>query len=102
MPDARQPCAYILASDCHGTLYIGVTSNLIRRLAQHRSEALPGFTARYHVSRLVYYELFGDMDCAIAREKQWKNWRCDWKVALIEASNPDWHDLAPGLGLAPL
>jgi putative endonuclease len=102
MIDARQPCTYILASDCHGTLYIGVTSNLTRRLAQHRTDAFPGFTKRHQVKRLVQYELYGDMERAIAREKQLKNWRRAWKIALIQATNPDRHDLAPGLGLAPL
>ncbi len=102
MQNERQPCTYILASDRHGTLYIGTTSNLLSRLAQHRSEALPGFTSRYQVKRLVHYEMFGDMAHAITREKQLKNWQRDWKIALIETTNPDWHDLAPGLGLAPL
>lgn len=95
----HQPCTYILASGRNGTLYIGVTSSLLRRLVQHRDGMLPGFTARYDVKTLVWYELFGDMTRAIAREKQLKNWRRDWKIALIEAMNPDWHDLAPGLGL---
>jgi len=95
MNGARQPCTYILASDRHGTLYIGVTSNLIRRLAQHRSETLPGFTMRRQVKRLVHHEMYGDMERAIAREKQLKNWRRDWKIALIEGTNPDWHDLVP-------
>lgn len=95
----HQPCTYILASGRNGTLYIGVTSSLLRRLVQHRDGMLPGFTARYDVKTLVWYELFGDMTRAIAREKQLKNWRRDWKIALIEALNPDWHDLAPGLGL---
>ena len=102
MNDERQPCVYVLASERFGTLYIGVTGNLIRRLAQHREGRLPGFTSRYRVKRLVYYEMLGDMERAIARETQLKNWRRDWKVALIEAVNPDWHDLAPGLGFAPL
>jgi len=102
MPEERQPCIYIMASDRLGTLYIGVTSNLMRRLAQHRSGALEGFTARHQVKRLVFYEQCGDMARAIAREKQLKNWRRDWKIALIQTLNPDWHDLAPGLGFAPL
>ena len=69
MRDERQPCVYILASGHYGTLYIGVTSNLIARLWQHRNNALPGFTAKYHVHRLVHFELFGDMERAITREK---------------------------------
>jgi len=102
MQDDRQPCVYILASQHFGTLYVGVTSNLIRRLAQHRTNGLSGFTSKYSVKRLVHYEVDGDMDRAIAREKQLKNWRRDWKIALIQSANPDWHDLAPGLGIAPL
>jgi len=70
----RQPCVYILASAHYGTLYIGVTSNLMARLWQHRSGALPGFTQRHHVHRLVHFDLFGDMERAIMREKQLKNW----------------------------
>ncbi len=102
MRDERQPCVYILASGNHGTLYIGVTSNLVGRLWQHRTNALPGFTARYHVDRLVRFELFADLERAIAREKQLKRWHRQWKINLIEADNPDWHDLAVGLGLPPL
>ena len=74
----------------------------MRRVAQHRSGAFEGFTTRHQVKRLVFYELYGDMERAIAREKQLKNWRRDWKIALIQTLNPDWHDLAPGLGFAPL
>ncbi len=102
MRDERQPCTYILASQRHGTLYTGVTSNLLRRLVQHRNAMLPGFTNSHNVKCLVYYEMFGDMERAIARETQLKNWQRDWKIALIEAANPDWHDLAPGLGLDPI
>ena len=98
----RQPCVYILASRRHGTLYIGVTSNLIQRLHKHRIAEVPGFTSRYAVYRLVYFEMFEDMPSAIAREKQLKNWRRDWKVALIERGNPFWDDLAIGLGFEPL
>ena len=94
----RQPCVYILASDRNGTLYVGVTSDLPGRLYQHRAKLLPGFTARYSVAKLVRYELFGDMEAAIRREKQLKNWRRDWKLNLIEQDNPDWRDLAVELG----
>ena len=97
-----QPCTYIMASDRLGTLYVGVTSNLMRRIAQRRSGALDGFSARHQVKRLVFYEPHDDMAPAIGREKQLKNWRRDWKIALIQTFNPDWHDLAPGLGFAPL
>ena len=102
MPFERQPCVYILASGHFGTLYIGVTSDLMSRLWQHRNGMLPGFTSRHKVHRLVRYELFGTMDLAIAREKQLKNWHRPWKINLIEADNPHWGDLAVGLGLPPL
>ena len=97
----KQPCVYILASGRHGTLYIGVTSNLLARLVQHREGLIPGFTSRYGVQRLVWYAGADTMGAAIVREKQLKKWRCDWKLRLIEDDNPDWDDLAPGLGLAP-
>lgn len=98
----RQPCVYILASGRHGTLYIGVTSNLLARLYQHRTGMTSGFTARYDVHRLVWYETGDTMDSAIVREKQLKKWRRDWKVRLIEESNPGWIDLAIGLGFEPI
>ena len=98
----RNPCVYILASGLYGTLYIGVTSNLLQRLVQHREGLIPGFTSRYQVHRLVHFEMFGDMERAIAREKQLKNWRRQWKINLINAENPEWADLAVGLGLPPL
>ena len=101
MRDERQPCVYILASGHYGTLYIGVTSNLMARLWQHRNNALPGFTAKYHVHRLVHFEMFGDMARAITREKQLKRWHRQWKINLINAANPDWRDLAVGLGFPP-
>lgn len=97
----RQPAVYILASGRHGTLYIGVTSDLIARVHQHRESLIKGFSSRYGVSRLVHYECFDDMISAITREKQLKKWRRDWKLNLIEASNPGWDDLAEGLGLGP-
>jgi putative endonuclease len=99
MPDERQPCVYILASGHYGTIYIGVTSNLLRRLWQHRNDTLPGFTQRYEVHRLVHFELFGDMERAILREKQLKRWHRQWKINLVDAENPEWKDLATGLGL---
>jgi len=97
-----QPCVYILASRRHGTLYTGVTSDLPGRLHQHREEVLEGFTSRYAVHRLVYYEVHDTIEPAIVREKRIKAWRRDWKVALIERENPFWEDLAIGLGFAPL
>ena len=93
-----QPCVYILASDRNGTIYVGVTSDLMGRLYQHRSGEIPGFTSRYGVTKLVRFELFGDMLGAIAREKQLKNWRREWKLNLVEQDNPQWNDLAVELG----
>jgi len=98
----RNPCVYLLASGHYGAIYIGVTSNLIQRLVQHREGLLPGFTSRYKVHRLVRFEMFGDMGRAILREKQLKNWHRQWKINLINAENPEWRDLAVGLGLPPL
>jgi putative endonuclease len=98
----RVPCVYILASDHYGTIYIGVTSDLIGRLWQHRNGAVPGFTSRYGVYRLVHFEMFNDMDSAIAREKQLKRWHRQWKLNLIDAENPEWRDLAVGLGFEPI
>ncbi len=97
----KQPCAYILASRMRGTLYIGVTSNLIGRLHQHREGAIEGFTSRYGVRRLVWYEVADTMEAAITREKQVKKWNRDWKLRLIEETNPGWVDLAIGLGFSP-
>ncbi len=84
---------YILASRKHGTLYLGVTSDLVRRVCEHKSKAAPGFTAKYRVDRLVWFEAHDDVTAAISREKKIKKWRRDWKITLIEADNPDWHDL---------
>ena len=96
--DTRQPAVYILASSRNGTLYIGVTSNLLLRVFQHKDEAVPGFTQKHGVHRLVWYELNGSMEAAIRREKQLKKWNRAWKIRLIEESNPYWHDLAMELG----
>ena len=98
----RQPCVYILSTAYNGTLYVGVTADLLRRVAQHRAETLGGFTARQQIKRLVYWELFETMEAAILREKQLKRWRRDWKRNLIERTNPAWNDLAVGFGLPPL
>lgn len=98
----RQPCVYILASRRHGTLYIGVTSNLYARLYQHRTKAVRGFTSRYAVYRLVHFELADTMEAAISREKQLKAWRRDWKIALIEQDNPTWEDRAAEWGFEPV
>jgi putative endonuclease len=102
MREEKQPCVYILASKPYGTLYIGVTSNLIARIWQHRTGVTPGFTSRYSVYRLVHFEMFGDMDHAILREKQLKNWHRPWKINLISDKNPHWADLAVSLGFPPL
>ncbi len=98
----KQPCVYILASSKCGTLYIGVTSNLIGRLQQHRAGLIKSFTSRYGVVHLVHFEMADTMEAAILREKQLKKWNRDWKLNLIERSNSDWTDLAVGLGLAPI
>jgi putative endonuclease len=97
----KQPCVYILASGKHGTLYIGVTSNLMQRMNQHREGLTKGFTSKHGVFRLVRYELLGDMESAIRREKQLKNWHRDWKINLIESENPEWIDLALEWGFEP-
>ena len=94
----RNPCVYILASRRHGTIYVGVTSDLAARLWQHRGKAVPGFTSRYGVARLVHFEVHETMEAAISREKQLKAWKRDWKIALIERENPHWEDRAALLG----
>ena len=98
----REPCVYILASGFNGTLYIGVTSNLIGRIMQHRAGTLGGFTKRHRVYRLVWFEIADTMDAAIIAEKRIKRWPRDYKKNLIERDNPFWDDLAIGLGLPPL
>ena len=98
----KSPCVYILANREYGAIYIGVTSNLMARLYQHREGTVRGFTSRYGVVRLVRYELFGDMNGAIAREKQLKNWHRPWKINLIESENPHWEDLAVRWGFDPI
>ena len=99
---SRHPCVYILASRRHGTIYIGVTSDLMARLHQHRTGALRGFSSEHGVHRLVHFEQFADMYTAISREKQLKAWRRAWKVALIEEHNPFWEDRALQLGFDPV
>ena len=84
---------YLLASQPQGTLYVGVTNDLARRVFEHKNDLTEGFTQRYGVHRLVYYETYGDIREAIAREKAIKKWRRAWKVALIERENPTWSDL---------
>lgn len=93
----RRFFVYILASRKHGTLYIGVTSDLIRRVYEHQQKMVPGFTKRYGVTRLVYFEIYDDAISAITREKELKKWRRDWKIRLIEEANPEWVDLSATL-----
>lgn len=84
---------YMLASKKNGVLYIGITNDLIRRVYEHKTNAVKSFTSRYNVHPLVWFEIYDDPLIAITREKELKKWRRDWKVALIEANNPEWHDL---------
>ena len=89
----KSPCVYILASNPYGTLYIGVTSDLVQRVWQHKNDLVEGFTERYGVHMLVWYELHETMESAIAREKALKKWNRAWKIELIEKTNPNWADL---------
>jgi putative endonuclease len=93
----KQPAVYILASQRNGTLYIGVTSDLVQRVWQHKNDEADGFTKKYGVHLLVYYELHDDMENAILREKRLKKWNRAWKLRLIEEKNPDWNDLYPSI-----
>ena len=88
-----QPAVYILSSQRNGTLYVGVTSDLVKRIWEHRNNLAEGFTKSYSVHLLVYYELHTDMLGAITREKQIKKWNRDWKIRLIELNNAEWRDL---------
>ena len=90
----KLPCVYILASRKGGTLYAGVTSDLPGRVMNHKEGSVPGFTKRYGVDRLVYFEMHPTMQHAITREKQIKKWYRAWKIALIEKANPQWRDLS--------
>ena len=88
---------YILSSKRNGTLYIGVTSNLVKRIYEHKNNIIDGFTKKYSIHKLVYYEITDDIESAIRREKQLKKWNRKWKINLIENSNPKWIDLYYGL-----
>ena len=88
---------YLMASQKNGTLYAGVTNNLVRRVFEHKNDFVEGFTRRYGVHTLVWFESTSSIEAAIQREKQLKNWKRAWKVALIERDNPDWNDLYDGL-----
>jgi len=95
--DRRQPCVYMLSSGHNGTLYIGVTSDLLKRVWQHKHGVVDGFSKQYDVHDLVWYELHETMESAILREKALKSWRRQWKLRLIEGENPEWRDLYPAL-----
>lgn len=89
----RNYFVYILASRRNGTLYIGVTNNLARRVWEHKNKIVKGFTEKYNIDKLVYYEVFTEISYAISREKQLKFWKRQWKLQLIEKENPEWIDL---------
>ena len=93
MLPAMEPCVYILTNQRNGTLYIGVTSNLIQRIWQHKEGVVEGFSKKYELKLLVWFELHSTMESAIAREKALKEWKRIWKLRLIEKTNPEWHDL---------
>ena len=98
----RTPCVYILANRYNGAIYVGVTSNLVGRIMQHRVGTFRRHTAEHSIRRLIYYEVADTMEVAIRREKSLKRWRREWKRQLIERENPAWLDLAVKLGLDPL
>ena len=96
-PDHKRMCVYILASKKNGTLYTGVTSDLRKRVWEHQNHVADGFTEKYNVTRLVYYEVHDNPTIAIKREKSIKRWHRNWKLKLIEKKNPNWDDLYPTL-----
>ncbi|MHA6721989.1 GIY-YIG nuclease family protein [Sphingomonas sp. RS2018] len=98
----RQPCVYIMTNRFNGTIYTGVTFNLIGRVRQHRDGHFGGFTGDKRIHRLVWFEMTDTMDAAVAAEKRIKRWRREWNMNVIERDNPHWDDLAVGLGLEPL
>ena len=89
----KQPCVYLLANKKNGTLYLGVTSDLIRRIWEHKNNVIEGFTKWHQIHNLVWYEVHIDMRSAITREKSMKKWKRDWKLELIKKENPEWEDL---------
>ena len=97
MSRERSYWVYILASKIGGTLYIGVTNDLVRRVYEHREKLAEGFTKKYDVARLVYFEQHSDIESAIRREKRLKKWNRAWKIRLIEENNPNWDDLYPSI-----
>jgi putative endonuclease len=84
---------YILASRRDGAIYVGITNDLVRRVYEHRTKAVPGFTSKYNITRLVWFEIYEDPGSAISREKELKEWKSGWKIQLIEAQSPKWEDL---------
>lgn len=95
----KQYYVYLLASSKHGTLYVGVTSDLLKRMWEHKEGVTEGFTSKYNVHKLVWYEVHQEIEAAIVREKRLKSWKRDWKINLIEENNPEWLDLALNLGM---
>lgn len=93
----KQPCVYIITNIHHTTLYIGVTSDLLQRIYQHKYKMVDGFSAKYNLTKLVYFECLDDMENAIAREKRLKKWNREWKNRLIDEANPSWLDLYSSL-----
>lgn len=89
----KKPAIYIIANKKHGTIYTGVTSDLVLRIYQHKNNLIEGFSKKYGCKILIYFEMFEVMETAIAREKQLKNWKREWKISLIEKDNRDWEDL---------
>ena len=98
----RTPVVYIVASGRNGTIYTGVTSDLMGRIYQHRTKAFEGFTAEHDCNRLVWFEVHEEMESAIVREKRIKEWKRKWKLELIEKDSPTWRDLAEDFGFDPL
>ena len=93
----KLPCVYVLASKRNGTLYVGVTTDLVKRVYEHKNDLADGFTKKYQVHMLVYFEMHSDIRAAITREKQLKKWNRSWKIELIEKANPQWRDLYDGI-----
>jgi putative endonuclease len=93
----KSPCVYILASAPYGTIYIGVTSDLVKRIWQHKHSLVEGFTDKYKVHHLVWYEMHASIEAANAREKNLKDWKREWKIKLIQLDNPKWQDLYSGI-----
>ncbi|WNC73922.1 GIY-YIG nuclease family protein [Thalassotalea psychrophila] len=93
----KQPAIYIISNKYNNVLYIGVTSNLVQRVYQHKEKLITGFSAKYNLTKLVHFELFDDMENAIVREKRLKQWHREWKNKMITKTNPNWRDLYPDI-----